>query len=111
MSNKVKISPSLPFPITLNTTQDVANYLQGFLRSLVIELQEHAQRLNTMLSADGTETPSAPVMFKSYLKTALPAAATYTGGMIFVTNDAGGSTPAFSDGTNWRRVADRAIIS
>lgn len=33
------------------------------------------------------------------------------GGTIFVTNEAGGGTLAFSDGTNWRRVQDRAIIS
>jgi hypothetical protein len=31
--------------------------------------------------------------------------------MIFVSNEAGGGTLAFSDGTNWRRVADRAVIS
>lgn len=31
--------------------------------------------------------------------------------IIYVTDDAGGSTLAFSDGTDWRRVSDRAIIS
>lgn len=31
--------------------------------------------------------------------------------MIFVTNESGGSIPAFSDGTNWRRVTDRQIVS
>ena len=31
--------------------------------------------------------------------------------LIFVTNETGGSVPAFSDGTNWRRVTDRAIVS
>jgi hypothetical protein len=31
--------------------------------------------------------------------------------MIFVTDDQGGAVPAFSDGTNWRRVTDRAVIS
>jgi hypothetical protein len=30
---------------------------------------------------------------------------------IFVSADAGGPTPAFNDGTNWRRASDRAIIS
>jgi hypothetical protein len=33
------------------------------------------------------------------------------GQMIFVTNEAGGAVPAFHDGTNWRRVTDRAVIS
>lgn len=47
----------------------------------------------------------------SYTVLTVPHAASYTGGMIFVSNEAGGSIPAFSDGTNWRRVTDRAIIS
>lgn len=32
-------------------------------------------------------------------------------GWIFVTDETGGATPAFSDGTNWRRVSDLAVIS
>jgi len=32
------------------------------------------------------------------------------GQMLFVTDDTGGAVPAFSDGTNWRRVTDRGII-
>lgn len=33
------------------------------------------------------------------------------GDMIFVSNEVGGATMAFYDGTNWRRIQDRAIIS
>lgn len=31
--------------------------------------------------------------------------------MIYVTDETGGAVPAFFDGTNWRRVTDRAIVS
>lgn len=31
--------------------------------------------------------------------------------VILVSNEAGGYTMAFSDGTNWRRAQDRAIVS
>ncbi len=31
--------------------------------------------------------------------------------LIFVYDEAGGAVLAFSDGTNWRRVTDRAIVS
>jgi hypothetical protein len=31
--------------------------------------------------------------------------------IIFVTDETGGAVPAFSDGTNWRRVTDRNIVS
>lgn len=34
-----------------------------------------------------------------------------TGEQIFVTDEVGGSVPAFWDGADWRRVTDRAIIS
>jgi hypothetical protein len=46
----------------------------------------------------------------SYTTTTLPSAS-IAGSMIFVTNESGGSVPAFADGTNWRRVTDRAIVT
>lgn len=33
------------------------------------------------------------------------------GGIILVTDETGGATLAFSDGTNWRRVQDRAVVA
>jgi len=33
------------------------------------------------------------------------------GSMIFVSNESGGSTMAFYDGTSWRRIQDRQVIS
>lgn len=61
-----------------------------------------ADNLNVKSNASNAQLPK-------YVKAALPAQS--VGGMIYVTDDVGGATPAFSDGTNWRRVADRAIIS
>ncbi|SKC53424.1 beta strand repeat-containing protein [Ohtaekwangia koreensis] len=40
----------------------------------------------------------------------LPSAAT-AGQMIYVSDESGGAVIAFSDGSNWRRVTDRAIVS
>ena len=48
---------------------------------------------------------------KSYTVATLPSAATYPRGVIYVSNEAGGATLAFSDSTNWRRVQDRAVVS
>ena len=47
--------------------------------------------------------PSFPVA-------ALPPA-TPAGKLIYVSDEAGGAVPAFSDGVDWRRVTDRAIVS
>ncbi len=47
----------------------------------------------------------------SYTVATVPSAASGAGKSIYVSDESGGATPAFSDGTNWRRYADRAIIS
>lgn len=52
-----------------------------------------------------------PVLLQNCLVATVPAAASDIGGLIYVSNESGGATVAFSDGTNWRRVQDRAIIS
>jgi hypothetical protein len=39
------------------------------------------------------------------------ASAAGAGAMIHVSNESGGAVPAFSDGANWLRVTDRAVIS
>jgi hypothetical protein len=49
--------------------------------------------------------------FPSYTVAGVPAAALRAGSMIYVTDESGGAVPAFSDGVNWRRVTDRAIVS
>lgn len=51
-----------------------------------------------------------PIRVPSYAKASLPTGAG-AGGLIYVTDDIGGATPAFYDGSNWRRVADRAVIA
>jgi hypothetical protein len=33
------------------------------------------------------------------------------GQFVYCSNESGGAVPAFADGTNWRRVTDRAIVS
>jgi hypothetical protein len=50
--------------------------------------------------------PSLPVTVGS-----LPTASAYTNHTVYVTDESGGSILAFSDGTNWRRVTDNAIVS
>jgi hypothetical protein len=51
-----------------------------------------------------------PVGVASYTIAALPSAA-QAGQMIYVSNESGGAVLAFSDGTFWRRVTDRAVVS
>ncbi len=47
----------------------------------------------------------------SYTVAGAPAAADHANMLIYVSDETGGATIAFSDGTNWLRAQDRAIIS
>lgn len=53
----------------------------------------------------------APVRLQEFTVATLPAAASHRAGLVYVSNESGGAVPAYSDGTNWRRVTDRAIVS
>jgi hypothetical protein len=67
----------------------------------------------TGLSMSGTNVivdANRHFQLRSYTVAALPAATT-AGQMIYVSNMAGGAEPAFSDGTNWRRMSDRTVAS
>lgn len=56
---------------------------------------------------DWQQLPTLP----SYTVATLPSAARWEAGMIYVSDETGGAVPAFSDGTDWRRVTDRAVVS
>lgn len=51
------------------------------------------------------------VKLASFTVATVPSAANNPQVLIYVSNESGGATVAFSDATNWRRVQDRAIIS
>ena len=60
-----------------------------------------------------------PASIPSYTVADLPSASEWysaaaregRSALIFVSNESGGAVPAFTDGSNWRRVTDRAIVS
>lgn len=48
---------------------------------------------------------------RKFTVASLPPAALNEGLQVYVSDEAGGATLAFSDGTDWRRVQDRTIVS
>lgn len=48
---------------------------------------------------------------KSYTVATTPSPSGVTGGMIYVTDETGGAVPAFSDGIDWLRITDRAVVT
>lgn len=81
-----------------------------------IELEAKIGEAGGILSAldgrlDALEALPPNQALPSYTVDTLPGAAANVRRMIYVSNEAGGATVAFSDGTNWRRMADRAVVS
>lgn len=72
-------------------------------------------RTMTQLAADLASSFTSlsvvgPVKVGSYTVAGVPSASP-AGQIIYVSNESGGAVLAFSDGTNWRRVTDRAVVS
>src|SRR5262245_4015237 len=104
MARKVPDRPFIPKGSVAPEVTAIASFLGVLSRTLTQALSEITTRVNAMLPADGTEG------LAEYTVATLPSAASNRG-LIYVTNETGGFTVAFSDGTNWRRVQDRAIVS
>ncbi len=52
-----------------------------------------------------------PVRVKSYTVATVPSAAAGAGQIVYVSDESGGAVLSFSDGSAWRRVTDRAVVS
>jgi hypothetical protein len=54
---------------------------------------------------------TAPMQLVSKTVSELGTLVAGVGSIVFCTNESGGSTVAFYDGSDWRRVSDRAVVS
>jgi hypothetical protein len=78
-----------------------------------IRLNDAGGVLRQILTISATKlTVDGAVRVKSHAKANLPSASGEgAGAILYVSDEAGGPVLAFSDGTNWRRVTDRAVVS
>ena len=65
---------------------------------------------NLILYARSRIIAKKPLDLRAYTVAGLPSASP-AGQLIYVSDESGGAVLAFSDGTNWRRVTDRAVVS
>lgn len=101
--------------VNYNTGGTAINYAAG------IDMSASAWKLsastslgtNDRITVDAnTVSLGLPAKLPSYTVAGVPSASTAgAGAMIYVSNESGGAVPAFSDGTNWRRVTDRVVVS
>jgi len=68
-------------------------------------------RKNFQLHADAINYIYAGLQLPEYTVSTVPSVSTWVRRLIYVSDEIGGAVPAFSDGTNWRRVTDRSIIA
>lgn len=111
MANKVNPTPIIPRPGHAPEVNALLRYDVDMANAVFSELYDHATRLNQVVTQDGTAPMTNPLPFARFAVAQLPPAAAWEGATIYVTDEAGGKVLAFSDGTNWRRVTDRAIVS
>lgn len=105
-------NPSTGTPAT-ELTADWMNAVQNELENVIvteggISLNKAS---NSQLAAALVVVVAKYLIPQSYTVAGVPSAASNPRKIIYVSNESGGAVPAFSDGTNWRRVTDRAVIS
>jgi hypothetical protein len=84
--------------------------LSSTLASTVIIAPGGTERMR--IDSSGHTAFQGAVAPKSYTVATVPSpGAAGAGAMIYVSDESGGPVPAFSDGSAWRRVSDRAVIS
>jgi len=91
---------------------DGFNYLTQGREELNIGTTTHGVNVFHNLAVNGPVTSIEYMRPAAYTVATLPtAAASEAGAMIYVSDEVGGSVMAFFDGTNWRRMTDRAVVS
>lgn len=105
-----------PFSAQIGTSPNIAQIICGyqggsdnFHDANIHHFRDGAQANEVTIQA--LALSGAIPLLRTYTVATVPSAASYARGMIYVSDETGGATVAFSDGTNWRRVQDRAIVS
>ena len=74
-------------------------------------LNQNVSRLTQAIET-AFPTNGANGKVNTYTVATVPSASSEgAGSVIFVSDETSGATLAFSDGTDWRRVQDRAVVS
>ena len=87
-------------PLLMNDN-NLIPWAQEMVRALEYYIKQHEQ---------SAQNRGEPFVLGVYTVATLPDP-TLSGQLIYVSNESGGATLAFSDGSNWRRVQDRAVCS
>lgn len=70
-----------------------------------------ATRVNEAMTRDGTVAMKEPLLLDQRAVADLPDASLWEGSVLYVIDETGGAVLAFSDGSDWRRTTDRAVVA
>lgn len=70
-----------------------------------------AHELARRVELEIREQAMQPVFLPVFTAVDLPLSGTNSNRLIYISDESGGAVPAFSDGVNWRRCTDRAVVS
>jgi hypothetical protein len=100
---------------------DVTRYTEVLLSNTARQLIRYYYDVTSTATDDGVTVllpDSTPVAGRwlydkssNFTVATLPSPTNIEGTIIYVSDETGGAVLAFSDGTNWRRVTDRVIVS
>lgn len=96
--------------IPINEAQHNVAYFDGPMRPTKLWTLL-LQSVNLLIRRTGGASGKALGPLPPYTVATLPDATAYPRSLIYVSDETGGATIAFSDSTNWRRVQDRAVVS
>lgn len=97
---------------SMNTASTVGFYTAANNTTVTGTLRYRIQADGDHDFQSGQIITTSSVKVGSYTVATVPSASgDGAGSHIFVTDETGGATGAYSDGTNWRRYSDRAIVS
>lgn len=102
--------------ITVEDTYSVGAFPSGATQSSIAAVDPPTPltgtgNIDTFADAIADAFNTQPIELASFTVAGAPSASIRAGNLIFVSNEVGGAVPAFSDGTDWRRVTDRTIIT
>ncbi len=109
---QIKLHATAPYEFNLQNVASHDFIVHGVTDNLFfIDAGKSCVGINTA-SPKTTLDVNGPIRMAGYSVAGLPSAATHgAGAIIYVSNESGGAVLAYSDGTDWRRVTDRAVVS
>lgn len=110
MARPVPERPAFPQAIPPSLHGIITTY-GSLVKAMLQVFGEYGFRLNRALPKDGTEAMLGPLTLVEYTVATLPLASDHPRALVYVSDEAGGAVPVFSDSSNWLRVTDRAAVT